>query len=123
MKDLNSTQIKKSMDSKSSKMYPIILYVLENCPYCHSAMELLDNHKIKYNKIVVANDDTKTKDKYKKICNMNTFPMIFIQKSEDKSKYVKIGGFSDLQKYIQLIEHLNENNIDISIMKSLDDLL
>lgn len=119
MKDLNSTIIKKEVDTK---LHSVIIYALEDCPYCKSAIKLLDNHKIKYNKIIVENDD-KIKDKYKKQTSMNTFPMIFIKNHENEKKYIKLGGFSDLQNYIQLINKLNESDINIDILKSLSDLL
>jgi glutaredoxin len=118
MKDLSSSQLKKNV---STKIHPIIVYSLETCPYCKSALSLLDSHKIKYNKIIVENDP-KIKEKYKKLCEMNTFPMIFIQHYDDKNKYIKIGGYSDLQKYIDLTIQLRENNIHISILNSLDQL-
>ena len=119
MKNLSISTIKKEGESK---LYPIVIYALEECPYCKSAVKLLDTHKIKYNKIIVENE-TKIKEKYKKQCDMETFPMIFIQNPENEKKYMKLGGFSDLQTYIQLSKQLNENNIDIDVLKSLSDLL
>lgn len=119
MKHLQSSEIKKNI---SAKIHPILLYALEDCPYCKSAIALLEEHKLKYNKIIVENNE-KSKEKYKKMCKMNTFPMIFIRKSDDEKKYIQIGGFSDLQKYIQLIQHLEEHHIDINVMKSLSELL
>ncbi len=120
MKDLNQTTIKK--DASETKINPIIIYALEHCPYCKNATKLLDSHKIKYNKIIIENDD-KIKEKYKKQCAMDTFPMIFIQNPDNEKKYIKLGGFSDLQTYIQLSNQLEENNININILKALNDLL
>lgn len=119
---LSYSKIKKSMESSTKKIHPIVIYGLENCPYCKAAYELLDQYKIKYHKIVVSNDE-KEKEKYKKLCSMNTFPMIFIRKSEDSSKYVKIGGFSDLKKYIDLLTYLRENDIHIDLLHEIDQLL
>ncbi len=121
MKDLSSSQVKKNV-SNSTKIHPIIVYALENCPYCKSAIALLDSHKIKYNKILVEND-AKVKEKYKKMTQMSTFPMIFIQRSDEKSKYIKVGGYSDLQKYVDLTIQLRESEIDISVLKSIDEFL
>lgn len=119
MKNLSASTIKKEGESK---LHPIVIYALENCPYCKSAIQLLDNHKIKYNKIIVENE-SKIKEKYKKQCAMETFPMIFIQNPDNEKKYMKLGGFSDLQTYIQLSNQLNQNNIDINILKAIDELL
>ncbi len=119
MKDLTSNIIKKNVDNK---LHSIIIYTLEECPYCKSAIKLLDNHKIKYNKIVVEND-LKIKEKYKKQTSMDTFPMIFIKNPNNENKYIKLGGFSDLQNYIQIINKFNDSDINIDILKSLSDLL
>ncbi len=119
MKNLSVSIIKKD---EENKLQPIIIYALEECPYCKNAIKLLDTHKIKYNKIIVENE-TKIKEKYKKQCTMESFPMIFIQNPKNEKKYMKLGGFSDLQTYIQLSNQLNENNIDISILKAIDELL
>jgi glutaredoxin len=116
-KELSISKLKKNI---STKMHPIVIYALPNCPYCKSALELLDTHKIKYNKMIVENEK---KEEYKKICSMETFPMIFIQKREAPEKYIKIGGFSDLQKYIQLLLQLRSHDIHFDILHSLDDLL
>jgi glutaredoxin len=88
-KELSISKLKKNI---STKMHPIVIYALPNCPYCKSALELLDTHKIKYNKMIVENEK---KEEYKKICSMETFPMIFIQRNDAPEKYIKIGGFSD----------------------------
>lgn len=119
MKNLSISTIKKD---EESKLQPIIIYALEECPYCKGAVKLLDTHKIKYNKIIVENEQ-KIKEKYKKQCAMETFPMIFIQNPENDKKYIKLGGFSDLQTYIQLSNQLNENNIDINVLKAINELL
>ncbi len=118
-KNITSTSIKKNV---SKKLYPIVIYVLDSCPYCHNALKLLDTHKLKYNKIVVENDE-KIKDKYKKQTHMDTFPMILIQNPDDDSKYLKIGGYSNLLSYVQFIQNCDDNNIDISILNALNNLL
>ncbi len=119
MKNLSASTIKKEGENK---LYPIVIYALENCSYCKSAVQLLDTHKIKYNKIIVENDQ-KVKEKYKKQCAMETFPMIFIQNPENEKKYMKLGGFSDLQTYIQLSKQLRENQINIEVLQIIDELL
>ena len=119
MKNLSASTIKKEGESK---LHPIVIYALENCPYCKSAIQLLDTHKIKYNKIIVENEP-KIKEKYKKQCAMETFPMIFIQNPDNEKKYMKLGGFSNLQTYIQLSKQLRDNEINIEILKIIDELL
>lgn len=68
---------------KSNKnTYDIITLV--NCPYCSELIKLLEEKRIKYNNLVIENDDTVKKN----ICNLfvkkvfkiehNTFPKIFI---------------------------------------------
>ena len=118
-KNITSSTIKKNV---SKKLFPIVIYVLETCPYCHNALKLLDQLKIKYNKIIVENDD-KIKDKYKKQTHMDTFPMILIQNPNDDSKYMKLGGYSNLLSYTQLIQKCDDDNIDISVLNALNDLL
>ncbi len=112
---LSQTTVKKNVEEK---LNDIIIYALEECPYCKAAIKTLDKNKIKYNKIIVENDP-KIKDKYKKQTSMETFPMIFIQNQHNKNKYIKLGGFSDLQKYLQLIQHCNDNDINIDVLHSL----
>ncbi len=118
-KNITSSTIKKNV---SKKLFPIVIYVLETCPYCHNALKLLDQLKIKYNKIIVENED-KIKDKYKKQTHMDTFPMILIQNPNDDSKYMKLGGYSNLLSYTQLIQKCDDDNIDISVLNALNDLL
>ncbi len=87
----------------------IVLYVLEGCPYCERALGMLNQEKIKYQKIVVQNDTEK--QLYKRKCGMNTFPMIFNQVEEDK--YIKIGGSTDLEELIRKCKEFSETNISI----------
>jgi glutaredoxin len=57
----------------------ITIYILETCPYCNNALDLLTKLKIKHKKIVVPNTEEE-KNKYKKLHKMNTFPQIFVDK-------------------------------------------
>lgn len=120
-KNLSISKLKKSISTSTSlKMHPIVIYALPQCPYCKSALELLDSHKMKYHKVIV---EAEKKEEYKKMCAMETFPMIFIRKRDQPEKYTKIGGFSDLQKYIQLLLQLRSNDIHMDVLEALDDLL
>lgn len=88
----------------------IIIYVLEGCPFCSKAIQMLNNHKIKYEKIVVPNkDDIKTV--YKKKMNMKSFPMIFIEVGQNT--FSKIGGSSDLELYLQKCVELSTSELKI----------
>lgn len=88
----------------------IILYILETCPYCKSALEILKQNKIKYKSIIVENT-TEAKDYYKKQNGMNTFPQIFMQ--VDKDNYMKIGGFDDLVQILEHCSNIKKSNISI----------
>lgn len=88
----------------------IELYILNGCPYCIMAVDILNKKKIKYNSIVVAYDK---KEEYKKLHKMETFPQIFIKKG---GKKLKIGGLTELTKYFDISNNLKKNNIKINIL-------
>ena len=75
----------------------IILYVLEESPYCNKALKELTKYKIKYKSIIVENTQ-EAKTHYKKQSGMLTFPQIFIEKND--GSYLKIGGYDDLSLLI-----------------------
>ena len=80
--------------NKVKKIDDIVIYTLSTCPFCINAKRLLDKNNMKYiEKEVVQNkkylNEMKTKTGGKK-----TVPQIFIN---DKH----IGGFSDLQEYLE----------------------
>jgi len=79
-----------------------IIYVLENCFYCNKAINIFKENNIKYNKIVIENND-ENKNYYKEQNGINTFPHIFLRLDENRFK--KIGGCSDLEEFI----YENEN--------------
>ena len=85
----------------------IVLYVLDGCPYCEKALSILRSEKIKHEKIIVPNEES-VKKTYKKKCDMNTFPMIFIE-TEEKNHFIKLGGSSDLEEYIKKSKELKES--------------
>lgn len=91
----------------------IILYVLEDCPYCNRALSILDEYKLKYTKIIVENNET-SKKIYKKQNKMRTFPQIFMQIEEDK--FVKIGGCSELEESIDSCQLIKSSNIAVDII-------
>ncbi len=87
----------------------IVLYVLSGCPFCEKALKMLSSNKIKFEKIIVPNDDN-IKKEYKEKMGMSTFPMIFIKMDEEEDIYSKIGGSSDLELYINKCKELSEEN-------------
>jgi glutaredoxin len=84
----------------------INIYILEGCPYCLKALELLKIYKLKHKKIIVPNEE-KIKNEYKKKHKMNTFPQIFIENN------IKIGGLNDLENIINLSKNIKNMNISI----------
>lgn len=87
----------------------IYINVLEGCPYCERALYLLETYKLKYNKTIVKPEDkTKFKTKFK----INSFPQIYLNKT-------KLGGCSDLENYINTINEIKSNNLNIQILYKL----
>jgi glutaredoxin len=98
----------------------IKLYVLETCPYCNKALDILKKNKIKHKKIIVENTED-AKNYYKKKNKMNTFPQIFLEYNETTS--LKLGGCSDLENLIEIIKNIKESNINIDIIYYMYNLL
>ena len=88
----------------------IVLYVLQTCPYCNNALQLLKDNNIKHKAIIVPNNEEK-KSFYKKQNGMNTFPQIFLK--IDKDSYMKIGGNSDLIELLEQCKTIKNSNISI----------
>lgn len=76
----------------------INLYVIEGCPFCHKADNLLKSLKLRVNKTIVSNND---KCKYKKMNKMNTFPQIIY--TANNNRY-KIGGYEELEYLLSIVE-------------------
>jgi glutaredoxin 3 len=98
----------------------IKLYVLEGCPYCNKALDILKKNKIKHKKIVVENSE-EAKNYYKKKNKMNTFPQIFLDFNESNS--MKIGGCSDLENLMDLLSNIKSLGINIDIIYYMYNLL
>jgi len=88
----------------------IILYVLQTCPYCNSALQLLKDNKIKHKAIIVENTEEK-KNYYKKQNKMDTFPQIFMK--IDNNNYMKVGGYSDLTEILEHCERIKESSVSL----------
>ena len=70
-------------------MKKITVYSLTYCPYCKSAKKLLDSKGLKYEEIIVSEDDDETWDRLEKETGFKTMPQIFIGEQF-------IGGYTDL---------------------------
>jgi len=103
-------------------MGKIIAYCREECPHSIKSSESLTKFKNKYNiDIVSVKNEDQIKNNLKKklkeiIGNHNTFPIILYETS--KQKLLLIGGNSDLQNLIQLIDKVNSKediiNLDLT---------
>jgi glutaredoxin len=87
-----------------------VLYVLETCPYCNNALQLLRENKIKHKSIIVKNTEEE-KNFYKKQNGMNTFPQIFVQ--VDKDNFIKIGGYNDLIEVFDQCNNIKNSSVSL----------
>jgi len=76
-----------------------VLYVKNSCPYCHSAVEFLEEKEKNYNLISVDMSE-QLFESLKLAYNWPTVPMVFHQ-SEDRT-YELVGGFDDLKKALEI---------------------
>ena len=67
----------------------VVLYTKPGCPYCISAMALLDRKGVDYVEIVASNDPEKKQEMIQRSGGRMTFPQIFIDGKH-------IGGSDDL---------------------------
>lgn len=88
----------------------IILYVLEHCPYCNRAFQILNDNNIKHKSIIVKNTEEE-KNFYKKQNKMSSFPQIFMQLDGDN--YMKIGGCDDLQEIMEYCKSIKSANVSV----------
>lgn len=70
-------------------MSTVQIYVFEGCPYCRSALALLEERDIRFEKTVVERSDTAKREELAERSGMRTFPQIFHGEE-------LIGGFSEL---------------------------
>ena len=87
-----------------SKACKIVIYTSDNCSFCNSAKELLNNKKLKFEEINISKNDILKKKMIEKTNGLMTVPQIFIN-----SKH--IGGFkklNNLEKSKKLDAIINE---------------
>ncbi|MDB5420093.1 MAG: glutaredoxin 3 [Brevundimonas sp.] len=71
-------------------MAEIVIYTKPGCPYCASAMSLLDRKGAEFTEIVASNDPEKKQEMIQKSGGRATFPQIFIGGNH-------VGGCDDIQ--------------------------
>lgn len=71
-------------------MADVIIYTKPGCPYCHAAIDLLEQKGADYTEIVASNDPAKKQEMIQKSNGRMTFPQIFIDGKH-------IGGSDDLR--------------------------
>ena len=71
-------------------MAEITIYTKPGCPYCSSAMALLNKKGAEFTEIVASNDPEKKQEMMQKSGGRATFPQIFINGDH-------IGGCDDIQ--------------------------
>ncbi len=70
-------------------MADVVIYTNPGCPYCTSAMALLDRKGADYTEIVASNDPAKKQEMIQRSGGRMTFPQVFIDGKH-------IGGSDDL---------------------------
>tara|TARA_R110000824_G_scaffold195992_2_gene378966 strand:- start:2420 stop:2683 length:264 start_codon:yes stop_codon:yes gene_type:complete len=80
-------------------MKKYILYVKNNCPFCHRAAELLSEREIDHILISIGTCPDTLFDSLKKAYGQETVPMIFEQVSD--TGYNLIGGFTELKEKLE----------------------
>ena len=90
--------------SSESKYY-IHAVLLDDCSYSNKALELLQSNGIK-NKIQRVNNKNKRKFK---LSNYDTYPQIFLKKEESFDSLL-LGGYSDLNEFINIFKHTKYND-------------
>ncbi len=70
-------------------MADVVIYTKPGCPYCTSAMALLDRKGADYTEIVASNDPAKKQEMIQRSGGRMTFPQVFIDGKH-------IGGSDDL---------------------------
>jgi glutaredoxin 3 len=71
-------------------MAEIVIYTKPGCPYCSSAIGLLNRKGVDFTEIVASNDPQKKAEMVEKSGGRATFPQIFINGDH-------IGGCDDIQ--------------------------
>lgn len=68
----------------------VILYTIDNCPYCSAAKSLLGSKNVEFKEVHVDRSDVDSVKSLQEKTGMRTFPQIFFGEK-------LIGGYTDLQ--------------------------
>ena len=96
----------------------VFIFVIDGCPYCRKAINMLNNNSIPFEDIIVSAEDKPT---YKTRHKMDSFPQIFIKTTEEE--YIKIGGSDDLDDTLKLCTILKKSTIPIEIVYAMIALI
>ena len=95
------------------------IYALENCPYSIDAVKLAKDKGIKYKEYWI---NRETKDKYKIIHNINSFPQIFYEHIKvvpikNKNKHININNFNNTinKNHMHAIGGFDEFELIVSV--------
>lgn len=88
------------------------VYVIEGCPFCARALNLLTINDLKTKIHVV---EPNQKEKIKKKHHMNTFPQIFYV----NEKRIAIGGCVELEALLDVAIKIKEHKLDIKIINDI----
>jgi len=75
-----------------------VLYVKNSCPYCHFAVDLLQEKELNYS-LISLDASEQLFDSVKEAYGWSTVPVIFGR--VDERSYQLIGGFDDLKKLLE----------------------
>jgi glutaredoxin len=96
------------------------LFVIEGCPYCKAAIDLVKKNKVQHQLTWVEHNK---KDFYKKRHNMSTFPQVFYKSSKTSKTMSLIGGCSDFENLMNSLSIVKEYNLpNITVSKILSDM-
>ena len=83
-----------------------VLSVKTTCPYCHMAVELLEEAGLPYKKIIIGSSSP-IQEEIKEAFGWKTVPIVFFKRNEKfpetslfTNMYELIGGYTDLEKII-----------------------
>jgi glutaredoxin len=82
---------------KISENGSYVLFVKTTCPFCHMAVDLLENKQLPYKKIVLF-EGSDTTEQLKAAFGWDTVPIIFFDQGDNN--YRLIGGYTDLETII-----------------------
>jgi hypothetical protein len=90
-------------------MYYFDIILLNNCNYSENAHKLLQDYKIKHNKVMVNN----TNKHLYKTNDIITYPQIYLKKYNNNGSQL-IGGYDELKNIIDLVynKELTDTNIN-----------